>query len=285
MTDPHGAVVVTGASTGIGRACALRMARGGATVFAGVRKLADGEPLVAQGGPRVQPVLLDVTDADNIAAFAEALPDRLGDLPLTGLVNNAGIAVGGLQEYLPRSEWQRQFDVNVHGVIETTRALLPLLLKFKGRVVNISSMGGRVSSPYMAPYHASKFAVEAITDSLRMELRPFGVWAACVEPGAVKTEIWGKGNALIERLRNELPGEALERYDSGLAVMSKFTVDAAQRGVSADAVAEKVEHALLSGRPKTRYLVGRDANTMVFLKWLLPDRVFEAMVAAFMSRA
>ncbi|MEM6992789.1 MAG: SDR family oxidoreductase [Myxococcota bacterium] len=277
-------VIVTGASTGIGRACALRLAARGTHVLAGVRKPADGERLVEAADGHLTPLIVDVAHDDSIAAAAVEIEKHVGDDALVGLVNNAGIAVGGLQETMPRAQWQRQFDVNVLGVTEMTRTVLPHLLASRGRVVNISSAGGRVASPFLGPYHASKFALEAITDGLRMELRPFGVWAACVEPGAVKTEIWGKGNALIRELSETLPPETLARYEAGLASVEAFTRSAAQRGVAPDAVAKKVEHALFASRPKTRYLVGTDAHIMVFMKWLLPDRWFEAAAAALVSR-
>lgn len=283
-----GWVVVTGASTGIGRACALRLAARGTSVLAGVRSDDDGQRLVEAAGEakdRLVPLRLDVTDADSIAQAVTAVAERLDGAPLLGLVNNAGIALGGLQEFMPHAVWQRQFDVNVFGVINTTRALLPLLLAAKGRVVNISSVGGIIASPFMGPYHASKFAVEAITAGLRMELRPFGVWAACVEPGAVKTEIWRKADTLIDEIKGELSAEALQRYRAGLAAMEHFTTDAAKRGVSPDAVAKRVEHALLAPRPRARYLVGTDAHLMVLFHWLLPTRWFEALVAKLTSRA
>jgi NAD(P)-dependent dehydrogenase (short-subunit alcohol dehydrogenase family) len=281
-TADRDAVVITGASTGIGRATALHLAGKGLRVLAGVRKPGDGEAVVkalgsedrAAGGS-IEPLIIDVADGDSIARAVAEVGERLGGSRLVGLVNNAGIALGGPQEHLALSEWRRQFEVNVFGLVDVTQQLLPHLLAARGRVVNISSMGGKVSTPFMAPYSASKFAVEAITDALRMELAPFGVWAACVEPGAVKTEIWKKADDQIVERKTELPAMEQQRYAELMTAMEKFTARAARTGVDAIKVARAVEHALLAKRPRTRYPVGPDAHVGIFLRWLLPDRAFE----------
>ena len=276
------AVVITGASTGIGRAAALHLAAKGLRVLAGVRKTSDGEAVVntfaaekLTGAGSIEPLVIDVADGDSISRAVGEVGERLGGSRLAGLVNNAGIALGGPQEHLALSEWRRQFEVNVFGLVDVTQRLLPHLLASRGRVVNISSMGGKVSTPFMAPYSASKFAVEAITDALRMELAPFGVWAACVEPGAVKTEIWKKGDELIAERKAALPAGAHQRYAELMIAMEKFTASAARNGVDAIKVARAIEHALLARRPRTRYPVGPDARVGMFLRWLLPDRMFE----------
>ncbi len=275
------AVVITGASTGIGRVTALHLAGKGLRVFAGVRKPGDGEAVVkafsAEGSARgsIEPLIIDVADGDSIARAVTEVGERLDGSGLAGLVNNAGIVVGGPQEHLALSEWRRQFEVNVFGLIDVTQRLLPHLLAGRGRVVNITSLGGKVSTPFLGPYSASKFAVEGITDALRMELASFGVWAACVEPGAVKTEIWKKGDELIVARKTELPAEAQQRYAELMTAMEKFNARSARTGVDAIKVARAVEHALLAKRPRTRYPVGPDAHVGLFLRWLLPDRMFE----------
>jgi len=167
----------------------------------------------------------------------------------------------------------------VFGAVETTRRFFSLLHEAKGRVVNISSVGGRVSTPFMAPYSASKFALEALTDGLRVEIRPLGMWAACIEPGAVKTEIWRKGTAQIDGLKETLPAEVRGRYASAITGMEKFTSMASRRGVSADKVAKAVEHALFARRPRARYPVGPDARILIALRWLLPDSLFDRLLA------
>lgn len=165
--------------------------------------------------------------------------------------------------------------MNVFGLVDVTQKLLPQLLASRGRVVNISSIGGRVATPMMAPYAASKFAVEALTDALRMELRQFGVWAACVEPGMVKTEIWKKGAAQLDKYEAEHSEEANARYAELSAAMRRFTASGMSKGVEAIKVARAIEHALLARRPRTRYPVGPDARMLVVLRWLLPDRALE----------
>ena len=275
-------VMITGASTGIGRATALHLARRGLRVLAGVRKASDGEALVAAGGEQVEPLVIDVAEQDSIATATAELGERLGGAPLRGLVNNAGVAIGGPQELIPLSDWRRQLEVNVFGLVDTTQKVLPHLLRSRSRVVNIGSIGGRVATPLMAPYGASKFAVEAITAALRMELRSQGLWAACVEPGAVKTEIWNKGEAQIHKLNDELPAEAMQRYQHLNDGMARFTERGRSQGVEPIAVARAVEHALLAKRPRTRYLVGADARILATLRWLLPDRALEWLLLRMM---
>jgi len=285
-TSGQGAVAITGASTGIGKATALYLAGKGVRVFAGVRKPADGEALVAafeagqgqegtQPGGSIEPWIIDVADGASIERATAELGERLGGSALRGLVNNAGIAVGGPQEYLPLSEWRRQFEVNVFGLVDVTQRVLPHLLASRGRVVNITSLGGKMATPMMGPYCASKFAVEGLTDSLRLELAKFGVWAACVEPGAVKTEIWRKGDALMAQQKEDLPAAAQERYGDIIAAFERFSANSKRNGVESIVVARAVEHALFARRPRTRYRVGPDAKVGLFLYWLLPDRVFE----------
>ncbi len=269
------AVMITGASTGIGRATALHLAGLGLRVFAGVRKTVDGEKLVAEGGERIEPLMIDVAEGESIERATTELGERLGGSRLIGLVNNAGLAIGGPQELLPLDDWRRQFEVNVFGLVDTTQKVLPHLLASRGRVINVSSIGGRVSTPLMAPYGASKFAVEALTDALRLELRQFGVWAACIEPGMVKTEIWKKGEEQLDKYKTEQPTEALARYADLTAALERFSATGKNKGVEPIKVARAIEHALLAKRPRTRYPVGPDARMLVVLRWLLPDRALE----------
>jgi NAD(P)-dependent dehydrogenase (short-subunit alcohol dehydrogenase family) len=272
-------VVVTGASTGIGEACALRLARRGWRVFAGVRKDVDGQRLRDHGFVSIEPIRLDVTDAAQIEAARAHVDEATGDAGLGGVVNNAGIALGGPQEYIEVDEFRRQFEVNVFGAVAVTRAFMPALRRGGGRVVNIGSIGGRIASPFMAPYSASKFALAAITDALRIELRRWDMYASVVEPGAVRTPIWEKGEQTIERIMGQLPAEAHERYDFAFATIEKFSDDARRRGVPPDRVARAVEHALTARRPRPRYPVGIDAWMGIFARWLLPARAMDWIVA------
>lgn len=262
--------VVTGSSSGIGEACALRLAGAGHRVIAGVRREADGERLTARAGSIV-PVLLDVTDGMQIDALVGRL-DELGASRLDGLVNNAGIARGGPLEFLPIDEWRTQLEVNVLGQIAVTKALLPLLRRGRGRVVFIGSISGRVSTPFLGPYGASKHAIEAVAESLREELRPWDIAVSVVEPGAVRTPIWAKGRALADELESRLPADAHDLYDNAISDLRRAIDHQEQVGVPPDRVAAIVERALTAARPHYRYLVGRDARGAGILERLLPDR-------------
>jgi NAD(P)-dependent dehydrogenase (short-subunit alcohol dehydrogenase family) len=276
--------VVTGASTGIGEACVARLAARGATVFAGVRREADGDRLRERIGARVRPVLLDVTDGAQVHAARDTVAARLGDEPLDGLVNNAGIAVGGPVEYLPVDAWREQFEVNLFGVVETTKSFLELLRRGPGRNVIVGSVSGRLASPMLAPYAASKHAVEALAESLRHELRDWGIWTAVVEPGAVATPIWDKGREQASRLEAELPAVALDRYRRFIDVVQRGIEQQEKAGVEPDKVAQVVERALVAPRPRARYLVGVDAYVQAALARFVPDRVRDAAQRAFLAR-
>lgn len=265
--------LVTGASTGIGRACAVHLAARGFQVLAGVRDPAD-----APGG--LEPVRLEVTSEQDVAAAAE----RVGG-ELHVLVNNAGIAVNGPIEVLPVDEWRRQFEVNLFGQVGLTQALLPALLRARGCVVNMSSISGRNASPLIAPYAASKFALEAFNDSLRRELAGQGVRVVCVEPGAIATPVWGKSAAAGEQLVAEMPDDARRRYDALIDGMRRTAERLAREGLPPEAVAEVVGRAVTARRPRTRYVIGRDARIQAVAARLLPDRVLDRLVArVYLSR-
>lgn len=262
-------VLVTGASTGIGHATAKLLQGRGFDVIAGVRRQEDGAALAAEG---IELVLLDVTDGAGIAAAAK----QVGERPLAGLVNNAGIALGGPLEYFPVDRLRQQLEVNVVGLVAVTQALLPALRRGRGRIVNIGSIGGRVSAPFIAPYHASKHAVEAITDALRQELAPAGIKVSVIEPGAVSTPIWSKGVEQVQDARETLPAEAIERYGAQLAAFDKIMARMDRMGIAPEKVAAVVEKALTARHPRPRYLVGVDARAQLGLKTLIPTRVMDA---------
>ncbi len=285
--------LITGASTGIGRATALRLAARGWTVLAGVRDPAAGERLVAEAGSaaalgsaavpgspgRLVPLSLDVTDAAHLAAARELVEQeaaRAGSSSrggLDALVNNAGIGIGGPLELISEEDLRRQFDVNVFAQVAVTQALLPALRRAGGRIVFVSSIGGRVAMAFTAPYAASKHAIEAFGDALRVELRSSGVRVALVEPGSVATPIWDKSRAEAERV--VIPPELQDAYGRVPAAMDKVLEDTARRGVPPEQVAETIERALTASRMKARYLVGRDARAMLIARRLLPDLVFD----------
>jgi NAD(P)-dependent dehydrogenase (short-subunit alcohol dehydrogenase family) len=266
------AVVITGTSTGIGRACAERMAAEGWTVYAGVRKEADADELKRSVAGDVRPVLLDVTDDDQIAAVVARLQDELGGRGLDGLVNNAGVAEGGPIETVTDADWRWHFDINVFGLVNLTRESLPLLRAAKGRVVNVASIAGRISAPLMAPYSAGKHAVEAISEALRFEVADFGMQVACVEPGEIESAIWEKADDQMVKIEATLDADALARYDRHLDMLHGFVADGKKRGIPAARVAKAVHHALTANRPKHRYLVGPDAKLVGVIS-RLPDRM------------
>jgi NAD(P)-dependent dehydrogenase (short-subunit alcohol dehydrogenase family) len=260
-------ILVTGASTGIGRACALRFAGLRCQTFAGVRKASDGEALRAQSSGKIEPVLLDVTRAESIDGAAAAV----GDQPLAGLINNAGIAVLGPLELLPTDAWRKQFEVNVIGLVAVTQTFLPHLRRGRGRIVNVGSIAGRSALPGTGAYDSTKFAVEAITDVLRMELHRWGISVALIEAGAVATAIWEKSLREAEELGNGVSPERYALYSGLMAAVREETAEAARTALPAAAVVKAVEHALTACKPKPRYLVGKDALFWWLLNFL-PDR-------------
>ena len=273
-----GNVLVTGASSGIGRACAIRLSGLGYRVFAGVRDAAAGEALRALPGG-IEPVWLDVTDPASIRAAVE----KTGSDALAGLVNNAGISVLGPLELVPADAWRRQFEVNVFGLVAVTQAFLPLLRQGRGRIVNIGSIAGRSALPGTGPYDSSKFAVEGITDSLRMEVRPFGIRVSLVEPGSVDSSIWKKSQEAMAELEHSAPAGLRELYGGLIANVGKESVKAAAKALPAEKVAKAVEHALTARRPKTRYVVGGDARFWLLLN-LLPDAWRDWLILSEMSK-
>lgn len=270
--------LVTGASTGIGEACVRWLDRRGHLVFAGVRREADALRLRAESSDRLRPLILDVTDPATIEGARVEVDRVVGSAGLGGLVNNAGIAVAGPLEYLPTDALRRQLEVNVVGQIAVTQAFLPLLRASRGRIVLMGSIGGRLATPFLGPYCASKFALEALADSLRVELQPWGLHVAIIEPGSIATPIWSKSDSGTAEMLARA-GERLERhYGSAVAALRRAAAETGRRGISPDAVAEVVGHALLSPKPRTRYLVGRDARFRVVFSRLIPDRLRDRLI-------
>jgi NAD(P)-dependent dehydrogenase (short-subunit alcohol dehydrogenase family) len=266
-------VLITGASTGIGAACAIGCAGQGMIVFAGVRNLKAGDPLRARGGAAIIPIQLDVTDGESIKGAAAVLERQVGGTGLFGLVNNAGIAIGSPLELIPLAQLRRQLEVNVIGQIAVTQAVLPLLRRARGRIVNMGSIAGRGTIPMTGPYSASKHALEALTDALRLELYPWGIEVSIIEPGAIATPIWDTSLQNSQKLEAEMPADRTHLYEAAAARVREAMGHASARAIPPDAVVKAVLHALTAKRPKTRYLVGRDAKLRaLMLKWL-PDRL------------
>ncbi len=265
------AVVITGASTGIGEACALHLDKLGFQVFAGVRKAMDGEALKREASHQLTPILIDVTDSTSIKSAVEIVTKAVGEVGLAGLINNAGIAVTGPLEFLPMVDLREQFEVNVIGQIAVIQAFLPLLRKKPGRIVNLGSMSGKLALPYLGPYAASKFALEALTDSLRVELRPWGIRVSMIEPGNIATPIWEKSKAATEARMKRLPPQAQDLYGSAIATMLKAADKMSKAAISPDKVVQAVVHALRAKRPKIRYRVRQNAKIIPTAIHWFPD--------------
>jgi NAD(P)-dependent dehydrogenase (short-subunit alcohol dehydrogenase family) len=264
-------VLVTGASTGIGEATARRFKAAGWDVFAGARKQADIDRLRGEG---MHPLQLDVTSPETIAA-AKA---ELGDRPLQGLVNNAGVAVSAPIELVPLDDLRQQLEINLVGQVAVIQAFLPAIREGKGRIANVSSIGGRIALPMVGPYAASKFGLEAVSDSLRRELKPWGIHVAIIEPGAVTTPIWDKGIDTANRIEEAMGEEGRRLYGKLADRIREETAKIPERGVAPDEVAKAIEHALTAARPKLRYVVGRDAKVRLKVQAIVGQRRFDGLI-------
>jgi len=270
--------MITGCSTGIGRATTLRLDRAGWRVFAGVRKQEDAESLATAGTERLQPLILDVSDSASI----DLARDRISaECPagLDGLVNNAGVAYTGPLEFVPLDDFRRQLEVNLVGHLAMTQAMLPSLRVAQGRIVNITSIGGIVATPFFGPYVASKFALEALSDCLRVELRPWGIKTIAIEPGSVATEIWSSGAKVFAEMRERLAPQATELYAEAMEATAQAAADTGARGIPVEDAAAAIERALTARNPRARYLVGRDAKIMAGSSRMLPARVYDRLTA------
>lgn len=270
------AAVVTGASSGIGRAVARALDARGWRVFAGYRADADAARLRADASPRLHPVRVDVADEVSVRAMAEEVREALGADGLAGLVNNAGIAVAAPLEFLPLDALRRQLEVNVVGQVAATQALLPLLRRARGRIVTIGSVSGRFAAPFLGPYAASKHAMEALNDALRVELRPWGMQVSIVEPGAIDTPIWRRSLDAAREMIDAFPPEAAALYGGPMGSLQARVE--ALAGVPVERVADAVLHALTARRARARYVVGRDAKARL-LVGRLPTRLRDWLVA------
>ncbi len=271
MSSGNNTVVITGASSGIGYATALYLDRSGIRVFATVRREEDGKALAAKASPQLRVLYLDITDADAIGRAASEVEAAVGEAGLDGLVNNAGVVETGPLEFVSLDALRRQLEVNVTGQVAVTQAFLPLLRRARGRIVNVGSVGGLNVLPFAGAYCASKFALEAITDALRMELKASGIEVVIVEPGSVATPIWTKGAGKI------LSEEAMAVYGASIRAMKEAVEATAAQGIPPEVVARVIHKALTARRPKTRYLVGRMAYVRALVQ-KLPDRLRDKLL-------
>jgi NAD(P)-dependent dehydrogenase (short-subunit alcohol dehydrogenase family) len=281
--DPR-AVLITGASTGIGYACAMELDRRKFQVFAGVRTEEAGERLRKNASSLLTPVIIDVADAACISAAAATIKQQVGDRGLAGLVNNAGIGISGPLELVPIDQLRRQLEVNVVGQVAVTQAVLPLLRIAKGRIVNMGSVNGALATPYLGPYAASKFAMEAITDVLRVELRKWGIGVSIVEPGPIATPIWEKSVAAADQLSNVVSSQSLALYEPELTKVRNSVIKIAAEARPAEIVVRAVVHALSAPSPKTRYFLCY-RNRFLFRGFkIVPDVFRDWIVRLIMGR-
>jgi NAD(P)-dependent dehydrogenase (short-subunit alcohol dehydrogenase family) len=266
-------VLITGASSGIGKECALLLASLGFQVFAGVRKLEDAAALTSAGHASLVPVMIDVTVPSSIQAAVQSVSAALPDDASFGLVNNAGIAVAAPLELLDLDALRKQFEVNVFGHVAVTQAFLPILRSHRGRIVFIGSLFGKIGVPLVSPYSAAKFAIEAIADAFAIELWPWGIRVSLLEPGNVVTPIWEKGKShLIEAYGVSAP-ETRELYRDAHGSMVRLAEWFGKTGITPQRVAHVVEKALRARRPRSRYLVGWVAKILGRIVPLGPDRL------------
>src|SRR5258705_1373952 len=266
-------VLVTGAGRGIGKSIVKHLATRGWDVIAGVRNERDADTVTALSPQRVSSVILDVTDAGHIAALQESLPERLD-----AIVNNAGVVVSGPMETVSPAEWRKQLEINVIGQLAVTQAVLPGLRRSRGRVVFISSLNGRLSMPLIGAYCASKFALEAAADALRMELRPWHIGVAIVEPAQTDTDMWRTADDMVEQSEAALTPEQRGLYTRQMAGMRKMIPLSQRLAVPAEKVSAVVEESLTARRPRARYVVGVGRKLQVALTTNLPTRMQDLLL-------
>ena len=276
-SDIQEIAIVTGASTGIGAATARELARLGFHVLAGVRRDRDADAIRAPG---IEPLIIDVTHPDHIQALATRVHGDPQRRAVRALVNNAAIQVNVPVEAFAIDEWRRMFEVNLFGQIAVTQALLPALIRSKGRVVNISSVGGKIAMAAYGPYAGTKFALEAVSDSLRRELAPLGVRVVVVEPGAVRTEMLGRAMAIAHERASTMTPEQSQRYGGLMYAIAAQAESSARSSLPAEAAAKVIAKAVTALKPRTRYTVGRDAALITCLARILPDRILDHLFAA-----
>lgn len=278
INQQRGAVLITGTSTGIGKATALHLDQLGYQVFATVRKEHDAETLRSQCSERLTPLLLDVTDEDSITQAKGVISQAVGDAGLQGLVNNAGVAFTSPLEFVRLDELRWLFEVNFFGLLAVTQKFLPLLRQAHGRIVNVSSTASSIVAPFHGPYSASKLALNGLSDALRLELRPLGVKVSVILYGSVKTPIWDKGGDLADQVAQDYPSQAWELYGANYRGLRDYFRKMGEAGIPPEKATHAIIHALTAKHPKTRYFVGRDAHLFNIYDKLLSGRLRDWMV-------
>jgi NAD(P)-dependent dehydrogenase (short-subunit alcohol dehydrogenase family) len=278
MTTSQKTVVITGASSGIGKSCVARMSQLGWQVFATVRKQSDSDQIAREFGANVHPVLMDLENEASIAAAAQQIESQAAAHGLDGLVNVAGVGMVRPLEYASMKDLRQIFDINFFGQIAVTQALSRLLRKARGRIVNITSVGVNVAIPFGGLLHASKSAFAKVSDTLRLEMHSSGVRVIAIEPGAISTPAVDKTLGDLEEVIRNLPPEAQAQYGALIRKMAKRGYEMEKNGSSPDVVADAVQHALTSSRPRIRYRVGKHAKILATLPKILPERVMDALL-------
>jgi NAD(P)-dependent dehydrogenase (short-subunit alcohol dehydrogenase family) len=273
------AVVITGTSSGIGRAAALALSAKGFTVYAGVRKVADGKALKAASVGDIRPLHVDVTEQASIEAAVAHVDEAVGKHGLAGLINNAGVGAPWPMELIPLDEFRYQLEVNLIGQLAVTQAFLPLIKRGKGRIINVGSEGGRITMPFLGPITSAKHGLVSVNDALRMELRPWGVKVCIVEPGATQSSAPTKLVDNGRRAVNELfTAQGRADYGSRFThVIEKIAAGHERIGSPPEVIAAAVVKAMIARRPRSRYPVGGHAKLLTRLQRVLPDRAMDAL--------
>jgi NAD(P)-dependent dehydrogenase (short-subunit alcohol dehydrogenase family) len=271
-------VVITGAGSGIGRACVSRVLQAGWRIFASVRKPEDGARLQSECGADVTPLIMDVTDRSSVSAAAQQVARQVGLYGLNGLVNVAGVGVIRPMEYATPRDLQEIFDINAFGQIAVTQAFLPLIRAARGRIVNISSVGAHFAVPFGGLLNASKSAFGIMCDALRMELHPFGVHVSTIEPGAIKTPAVDKTLGHMDTVIANLPEPGRQQYGAMLKSFAPRAYAREMNGSPPEVVAHAVYQALTDPRPKIRYRVGKHSKLLSTLSSLLPETLFQSLL-------
>jgi NAD(P)-dependent dehydrogenase (short-subunit alcohol dehydrogenase family) len=276
-------VLITGANSGIGLEVTRLLANSGFHVFAGVRTKEAEDTVKSISTSNVTPVQLDITDQNSVKKCFDFISSNVANNGLFGLVNNAGIGLGGPIEYMSTNDLRRQFEVNIFGTVAVTQAFLPLLRQKRGRIVNISSMAGKMATPLVGAYSSSKFALESISDCLRVELRRAKVRVSIIEPGMVATPMHDKGLSADKIIFGNLPEEGKQYYEKASYLRFETHDKLLKHAISPERVARIIKKCLQSPNPKSRYVVGIDARMFLTLNWLLPRSLMDRLLAALMG--
>ncbi|WP_303674427.1 SDR family oxidoreductase [Vampirovibrio chlorellavorus] len=274
---PTPSVLISGASSGIGLRCAAFLAEKGYRVFAGYRHPPDADKLATRH-PGITPVPLELTSQSSIEKAVNVITEALNGAGLNGLVNNAGVVISGPLEFVSLADWRHQLDVNLIGPVTLTRQCLPLLRQSQGRIVNIGSVAGIMTLPFLCPYSVSKLGLAALSDALRVELKPWGIQVALIEPGNIHTPIWAKSLQTAKTAESHYPPDYTKLYGQVMDHVKAASQKAAAHSIEADVVAQAVYHALSAPRAKTRYPLGLSVQIRRLLS-MLPDRVRDWLIA------